>query len=329
MAGSGGRTCMTRIALISNPRSQRNKQRMPAMRDAAVRHADLVHVELDDVQATAEVLRDLARREVDLIVVSAGDGTVQKVLTELLNGSEFNPLPGVAVLPSGMTNLIAADVGLRGDPVQSLDRLCGARSSGVRMPETLVRPVLSMQRTPGEPPVHGMFLGTAAFYHGIMAARDEVHPLGAKHHLAAAMALALALFRLVTGQRGPNMLLHGERMTVDLGDAPPQPRDYLLFMATTLQRLILGVMPFWGDGAGQLRYTSVGFPPRSLWRALVPAMRGRPKPWMGERGYLSGRTDECRLTLDSPIVFDGEIFRPETGVPVVLRADRRVTFLRC
>jgi hypothetical protein len=320
---------MTRIALISNPRSQRNKQAMPVMRDAAARHADLLHIELDDVQATAQVLRDLAQHEVELIIVSAGDGTVQKILTELLNGSEFPQLPHVAVLPSGMTNLIAADVGLRGDPAESLGRLCAVASGGGRTCETVVRPVLSMQRTSGEPPIHGMFLGTAAFYHGIMAARDEVHPLGAKHHLAAAMALTLALFRLVTGWRGPNMLLHGERMTIELDSSSSQPRDYLLFMATTLQRLILGVMPFWGRGVGQLRYTSVGFPPQSLWRALIPAMRGRPKPWMGDRGYLSGRANECRLMLDSPIVFDGEIFRPEPGVPVVLRADRQVTFLRC
>jgi hypothetical protein len=320
---------MTRVALISNPRSQRNKERMPAMRNAAARHADLLHIELEDVQATAEVLRDLARKGVDVIVVSAGDGTVQKVLTELLNGVQFPQLPDIAVLPSGMTNLIAADVGLRGDPARSLDRLCGAESFGAQTLERLVRPVLSMQRTPGEPPVHGMFLGAAGFYHGVMAARDEVHPLGVKHHMAAAAALALALFRLVSGRRGPNMLLHGERMTVGFDGGSAHAADYLLFMATTLQRLILGIMPFWGEGAGEVRHTRVEFPPRSLWRALVPAMRGRPRPWMRTHGYLSGRASECRLLLDSPIVFDGEVFRPEPGVPVILRADRHVTFLRC
>ncbi|MGH6928904.1 MAG: hypothetical protein ACREEV_11345, partial [Dongiaceae bacterium] len=156
-----------------------------------------------------------------------------------------------------------------------------------------------------------------------------VHPLGAKHRLAAAMALTLTVFRLVTGRRGPNMLLDGERMTVEPNGTSSQPDDYLLFLATTLHRLILGVMPFWGEGVGQLRYTSVGFPPQRLWRALIPAMRGRPKSWMGAYGYVSGRSHECRLTLDSPIVFDGEIFRPEPGVPVILRADRHVTFLRC
>ncbi len=321
---------MTPIGLIINPRSQRNRQDMSAVRRAAARHGGLLHVELDDVHAAAQVLRDFARREVGLVVVSGGDGTVQKVLTELLNGSEFAVLPRIAVLPSGMTNLIAADVGPRGDPARSLDRVCRAAAADAAMAvETLVRPVLSMQRTPGEPPVHGMFLGTAAFYRGIMVARNEVHPLGAKHNFAAVMALALALFRLAAGRRGPNMLLRGERMTVELDGMPAQPRDYLLFMATTLRRLILGVMPFWGEGAGNLRYTSIGFPPQNLWRALLPAVRGRPKPWMQARGYRSGWADECRLSIESPIVFDGEIFNPDSGVPVVLRADRQVAFLRC
>jgi hypothetical protein len=319
---------MIRIGLISNPRSQRNRQRMPAMRAAAARHPELLHVELESVQATAETLRDFARREVSLIIVSGGDGTVQKVLTELLNGSGFAAPPPLALLPSGMTNLIAADVGLRGDPVRSLDRLCRAAPDGAASRETLRRPVLSLQRAPDEPPVHGMLLGAAAFYQGIMAARTEVHPLGARHNAAAALALALALFRLVTGRRGANML-HGERMTVELDGTPAQPRDELLFLATTLQRLILGVMPFWGEGTGALRYTRIGFPPQRLWRALLPVLRGRPRPWMAACGYRSGKVRECRLTLDSPIVFDGEIFRPDPGVPVVLRADRQATFLRC
>ena len=51
--------------------------------------------------------------------------------------------------------------------------------------------------------------------------------------------------------------------------------------------------------------------------------------WMAARGYESGGANECRLSLQCPIVFDGEIFTPEPGTPVTLRADRRVTFLRC
>src|SRR5262245_66341587 len=117
---------MMRAGLISNPLSQRNRLRLQALREVVAGHPDLLHEELDSVDATADVLRDFARREVGLVIVSGGDGTVQKVLTELLNGQEFDPLPPVAVLPGGMTNLIATDVGLRGDPAQSLVKLCRA-----------------------------------------------------------------------------------------------------------------------------------------------------------------------------------------------------------
>jgi len=320
---------MMRVGLISNPRSQRNRQRQPAMREAVAGHPDLLHAELDSVHATADVLRDFARREVGLIVVCGGDGTVQKILTELLNGREFDPLPAVAVLPGGMTNLIAADVGLQGDPVQSLIKLCRVAADPTAARETQERAVLSLQRTPGEPPIHGMFLGTAAFYHAVMMARHQVHPTGAKHDLALAMGLALALFRLMTGWRGSSALSQGERMTVELDGRSTPPQDYLLFLVTTLERLMLGLMPFWGEGSGGVRYTSVGFPPQRLWRALLPVIRGRPRPWMAARGYQSGLTGECRLSLQCPIVFDGEIFTPEPGTPITLRADRRVTFLRC
>ncbi len=320
---------MMRAGLISNPLSQRNRQRQPAMRDAVAGHPDLLHAELDSVHAIADVLCDFARREVDLLVVSGGDGTVQKVLTELLNGKEFDPLPQIAVLPGGMTNLIAADVGLQGDPVRSLIRLCGMAADPTAARETQERSVLSLRRTPGEPPIHGMFLGTAAFYHAVMMARHQVHPTGVKHDLALAMGLGLALFRLMTGRDGSSPLSRAERMAVELDGRAAAPDDYLLFMATTLERLILGLMPFWGEGSGGVRYTSVGFPPQHLWRALLPVIRGRPRPWMAARGYESGWTGECRLSLQCPIVFDGEIFTPEPGTPVTLRADRRVTFLRC
>jgi hypothetical protein len=320
---------MMRVGLISNPRSQRNRQRQPAMREAVAGHPDLLHAELDSVHATADVLRGFARREVGLIIVCGGDGTVQKVLTELMNGREFDPLPAVAVLPGGMTNLIAADVGLQGDPVQSLIKLCRVAADPTAARETQERAVLSLQRTPGEPPIHGMFLGTAAFYHAVMMARHQVHPTGAKHDLALAMGLALALFRLMTGWRGSSALSQGERMTVELDGRSTPPQDYLLFLVTTLERLMLGLMPFWGEGSGGVRYTSVGFPPQRLWRALLPVIRGRPRPWMAAQGYESGLTGECRLSLQCPIVFDGEIFTPEPGTPITLRADRRVAFLRC
>jgi hypothetical protein len=49
---------------------------------------------------------------------------------------------------------------------------------------------------------------------------------------------------------------------------------------------------------------------------------------MNDDGYRSGRVQEVSLTTDCPIVMDGEIFPVSRDVPVVLRADREVAFVR-
>jgi hypothetical protein len=317
---------MTRIGLISNPHSQRNRRDMTALRAAARGHRDLLHIEIESIAGMADALREFARREVGLVAICGGDGTVQKAITELLNAGAA-AVPRVAVLPAGMTNLIAADVGMRGGPARALDRLCanGPALAG----ETLARPVISLRRVPGEPPIHGMFLGAAAFYHGIMLAREKVHPLGAERHVATAMGLGLSLLRLLAGRGAAHSTLRSERLALGLDGAPPQEGDYLLLMATTLRRLIFDLMPFWGEGEGALRLTTIAHPPRRLGRALLPILRGRPRPWMAASGYRSGCIRECRLALDAPLVFDGEVIRPDPAVPVVLSSDRQIAFWRC
>jgi hypothetical protein len=118
-------------------------------------------------------------------------------------------------------------------------------------------------------------------------------------------------------------------MTIDLDGVRQSGERYFLVLATTLRRLILGVMPFWGDGRGQIRYTSIAFPPVRLARALLPVLYGRPRPWMNERGYLSRTVDDVAITTDEPLVIDGEFVSPEPNVPVLLRSDREAVFVRC
>jgi hypothetical protein len=166
-----------------------------------------------------------------------------------------------------------------------------------------------------------MFLGTAAFYHAIMMARHQVHPTGAKHDLALAMSLGLALFRLMTGRVGSSPLSRAERMTVELDGRGAAPAEYLLFLATTLERLMLGLMPFWGAGNGGLRYTSIGFPPRRLWRALLSSAAGRGHGWR-RSGRSGGRTMPAESAMS--IVFDGGSSR-RSRERQSRCADRRVT----
>jgi len=317
---------VNRLAVISNPRSRQNLRGMEGMR-AFTAASGILHRELSARADTAIVLRDYADAGVDTLVVSGGDGTVHSVLTDILNGAWPSRLPRIAVLPSGTTNLIAADVGLAGDPVDALRRLAGRMVAGQAIAEDR-RAIVSVRYAPDTAPIHGMFFGTAAFYRGTLLGRREIHPLGVQKSAAAGLTLFWFLLRAFFSRTGPNPLYRGEPMEVRIdGHVLPEPEQFVL-LGTTLRRLVLNLMPFWGEGAGALRYTSVAFPPKRLSRALVPLLRGRPRSWMAADGYRSGRAGEMTLVTDCPIVMDGEIFPTSREAPVVIRADHEVTFVR-
>src|SRR5687768_16878584 len=114
----------TRIALISNPKSTGNLAQLPRIRAFCADHTDIFHYEVEHAHQIGEAMKTVARINPAVLAINGGDGTVQAVLTELHNGGHFGDLaPPVAVLPSGKTNLIALDLGMRGDPVKALERL--------------------------------------------------------------------------------------------------------------------------------------------------------------------------------------------------------------
>jgi len=318
-----------KIGIISNPRSHRNRRAMAGLRELIAGQAEVLHVEIDDMADLAEILADFSRREVGRIVVNGGDGTVQAVMTALLNNGGADEPPPLAVLASGRTNLIAHNIGLAGRPLDGLARLF-ARRGGDPL-EGVSRPVLSLDLGGGGPVIHGMFLGSAAFYRGTLIGRTSFHPLGAVGPAVVGLSLGLVLARALLGR--PGGILQGDTMTLipdgDRGTA--RSRDYFLLLATTLDHLILGLTPFWDDGGGTgaLRLTTVTYPPPRLARALLPLARGRPRPWMAECGYRSRRLARVTLVSACPIVFDGQIFTPDPAVPVTIGGGRSLRFLRC
>jgi hypothetical protein len=311
---------MSRVGVVTNPGSRRNRVRLDGIRAVLERYPETLHAEAAQVGDLEGIMGEFARREVDLIVVNGG---------ELCNGGAYQQLPAIAVLATGMTNLIALDVGLAGRPEAALVRLLDRVDAGGEL-VSLRRRLLSLSTGGNRPPLHGMFFGTAAFHQAVRMARKEVHPTGARGSVAFAMSLALAIWRALSGRSDrPGPLFQGQDMTIDLDGVRQSGERYFLVLATTLRRLILGLMPFWGGGAGQIRYTSIAFPPARLACALLPVLRGQPRPWMSQRGYVSLAVDDIAITTREPLVIDGEFVVPEPDIPVLLRSNREAVFVRC
>lgn len=318
---------MTKIGLVSNPHSQQNKRGLSEI-DAAAGRAGIVHRRLSDMDELRDALTDLAEQDVEVLAVNGGDGTVQAVLTELLEQRPFANIPTLALLPRGMTNMTAADVGLRGRPDRALARLANLARSG-RLESCLTRrSVLRLENIPGFPPQRGMFFGAGAIYRAIEYCRAEVHPL----RVEADWAAGLTLLRLLSGlllRRGGNDVVTGDRVAASFDDGPGSAGLQLFVLATTLDRLVLGSKPYWNQNAGPVRYTALSYPPIGLVRWAPRVMYGGNDRKLPSEGYMSRGAQRVNLEMGGPFTLDGQSFDAPVDKPLVLTAPEVVDFVRC
>jgi diacylglycerol kinase family enzyme len=164
---------MMRVGAIDNPHSHRNKQRASGLEAAAREVEGFCYAPLDDMADLPTILADLARKDLELLVISGGDGTVQAVLTELIEARPFEQLPTLAILPRGMTNMTASDIGIGGD--KGLRRLFQHCRSGELSGHLHRRHLLRLENIRDYGPQVGMFFGGAGIYRAIETCRQSIH----------------------------------------------------------------------------------------------------------------------------------------------------------
>lgn len=315
---------MSRLGLIRNPRSQRNKRGGRDAREQAAALLGFYFAEPATPQELRETLSDFAREGVDTLCVDGGDGTVRDVLTALPATFGDRP-PRLAILAAGKTNLIAADVGTSGYGLPGLSRLMQSAGQGRLGGQISRRPVLCVEWPDGEhPPVRGMFMGAGAFTRGTELANARIHRAGFTQGAAVALAIAGVLGGALVG-RDPHGWMKGEAIRLQVDGAPVIDGPRFLLLSTTLHRLILGLWPFWDHGEAPLRYLDIGAQPPGLVRALPRIAAGRPAPWMRAAGaYRSGGAERLDLTLPGPFIMDGETY---PGGRVRLSAANHIDFV--
>ena len=315
-----------KIGLISNPNSQRNRRGLDDLRGASAGVPDLVHIETDSHRSLVEILAELARQEIGLLVINGGDGTVQRVLTELFEACPFATPPLIAVLPRGMANTIASDVGLRGRPARGLSRLIRCVRAGEIGHYLARRHVLRVENIRQVPPQRCMLFGAAAIYDAIEVCCSRIYRLGFEGNLGMSLTLGGMLLSGLLGVS--NRLNRGHDIAVAIDGEPMIRRQRLLVLATTLDRLNLRARPFWSQGDGTIRFTSIAHPPARLIRSTLKVLYGWRQATLPPDTYLSQGAERIALRLDSPFTLDGELFEPSAIEPLVMTARDSATFVR-
>jgi len=323
LSGKGGRP----VGLISNPNSGRNRKHLRAIERIVANHPRVHHCPTTGPADVPAALSVLAERGVEVIAINGGDGTVARVLTHLLGDALFERLPLIALLPGGTTNMNAGDVGLRGGLVKTVQRLCLWADDDRIEGRLLRRAILRVDPGAGQAAAYGMFFGTGAIIHGIEYCRASIHTKGVASEIGPGLAMARTLWGIA---RGDHRFTRPVAVSVTFDNAAPAPaEDILILLVSSLERLFLGMRPYWGKEDAPLHVSLIRAGADRLLRNLPALLRGQPGRHAGAEGYQSRNVARIDLALDGPWTLDGEMYQASRAAgPVTITAGGPVTFIR-
>jgi len=314
---------MIRFGVVTNPGSLRNRSD-PSVRRVLERHPEVPRVVFTGSEDLRSGMAWFASQGVTDLVIDGGDGTVVAAIGAAIGAREFLRPPRFAVIPSGTTNLIAAQVGNSGPRAEVIERLL-ALSPETAAARSVQCPPFRVERA-GFPILHGFLIGAAAFHRGTLLSLRDMDRFGFAQKAVAGLIIA-NLWRVLVGADRPAFLA-GDAVSTEVdGIALPGDRRFL-FLATTLDRLALRLRPFWGEGPGAIRWLDITSPPERLPTALPRVLLGRPAAWMAQAGYRSGRATTVTLRTRRPLVLDGEIIEPGIDGTIGVRTAEPQGFIR-
>jgi hypothetical protein len=312
------------VGLLSNRQSGRNRQHFGKLRKVLADYPEVIHCETATPAELVKALQHLAQRDVQVLIINGGDGTVQLTLTALLQQPCFPVPPMLAILPSGTTNMTAGDVGLQGSPQRALGKLL-AWSRHPQNPVSLIhRHVLRVQTADAS--LFGMFFGAGAIIRGIELCHQRLYTLGLRNEWAPGLATLRILAAIA--RRDPAYIAPVP-VGVSLDQQALAPsQDYLVVLVSTLDRLFLGLRPYWGRESGALFYTAITANPKRALGALPPLLWGRPNRFgTPQNGYHSHNVNDVQLKLDSRFTLDGELYSSQNG-SVRISPGEQLSFIR-
>jgi hypothetical protein len=322
------RSLPRRLGVISNPLSGANRRRgLADIRRLLAQNPGVLHREVCTAADVTSALREFARADVDTVAINSGDGTVQAALTSLFVDRPFPSPPLLALLPGGTTNMTSQDLGITGSRLSGLQRLVGWAHHADGDAKILRRPVLRVDNSSHPGPLYGMFIGAAGIYNGIRFFHSRVSRLGlgwGPSHLFIFARFLLALARRDDALVTPvSVAIRADRDGI-------ASRGYWMLLITTLDRLMLGLRPFWNCDERPLRLAALTARPRNLLGALPALLRGgRCRSATLANGYVSLAAREIRLSMSGGFAIDGELFQADMAQgPLVIREGGRVEFLR-
>jgi hypothetical protein len=315
------------VGLITNANSGRNRRQLSAVEALLCQHPHVQHVVTHQPAEVESALQKFASDGLRVVAINGGDGTLSQLLTGLLGNRYFKNLPLVVMIPGGTANMHVQDIGRQGKLLALLSKLCALTEPALQQLETVSRPIMRIQASPLQPPFYGMFLGTGIIMHGIEYTHANIHSRGINES-----GPTLGMIRTLWGmlRKDPRFCRpFSINLQID-GQAELPAQDISLLVISSLERLFLGLHPYWGDNEAPFHFTAVRDGATKIARTLPGLLKGRKGKYASEEnGYQSRKIRQMSLRFDGSFTVDGELYPANRAEgPVLINHGGDITFLK-
>lgn len=319
---------MTLVGVLTNPGSTRNLQQgLEKTRQVIEQFNGVFHYEIASIDDIPAALQRFADYGAEVIAINGGDGTIREVFSALLNGSPFKKMPLVALLPAGKTNMMAEDFGAFGNkPEKYLRRLLERCRDGGVAEAAIERHVLKISGIPGQPTLYGMFLGTAGIINAIHFCRRRIYPLGLPNALSHLLVVGSIMFGTLVGGLFGRSPFRTDPIHVYVDNKGMVMGRYFVVTITTLERFILGLRPFGGEGRGPVKFLSVEDSPMTILKALAMTLTGSIRRRTAI-GVTARNVSAVKLRMTCPLTVDGELYEMAAGQELEVNGNDRLRFV--
>ncbi len=228
------------------------------------------------------------------VIIEGGDGTAHGIISAFFNRlSDLSAMPKFTLLPGGMTNQVAKNVGLKRLSAKSLSLLFTADNTVTKTPIIKVS-------SQGHTDKYGFLLSTGGVPMVTRYTKEKLHSRG----IGGSSAVVGGIIRGITGGGGD--VLQPTEIALDIDTKQHIGGAHLGTIVTTLPSLLLGLDPFWGSGNGPLRISHVNAAARRLPANVLGLWMGRKSKDRSADGLQSWTAQNLTYDYSGPVMLDGE-----------------------
>lgn len=299
------------ILILTNLQAGKNrlgKYKKHGLDEVIEGYGKCVHTETTaDLEDT--IGRNIEKGNVDLILINGGDGTIHQTITWLLNREGERNIPPIFPLRGGTMNVLASNMGLKGNPTKlskmSVDSFLMSSRSG-EVPTKKIRSLeLSIDDGNSTLRQFGFMFGNGALYR-----YDKEYYSNTKGGpLAAAPLVARCLTSAFVKKGKYKEVFVPVPMRVEINGERHPSEKFIIVLAMVFSKLVLSFSPFSECGEGDFNFLAAVPTVREMSTKLHRLFwtKGGEPPLPYEK-YVNGRANELKIFSREGFTFDGDVY---------------------